>query len=832
MRTSLQTCLLITLLVSLLPIARAIDPHPVDLAARENWVKQKFEAPGDSSGGVKQPLVGIEVIDNHNSVSRNRSHEGAPIRLGNRTFARGLYTHAHSKLIVRLPSAAEKFTAMIGVDNNHSTSGGRGSVRFHVFNGETSLFRSPIMWGGEEGVPIEINLNGATEFVLLVDDAGDGISCDQSEWVNPEVHLKDGTVLKLEEMPIFDPRYDFEPTSDPPFSFEYGGKSSRELLKNWNPVYTKQKIDDTKTERTVTWTDPETGLQVCCVATEYVHFPTIEWILYFKNTGTTETPILQKIQSMDTLFPQKGNREHTLHYAIGSPCTPEDFKPLKAVLRPGQERRVATSGGRPSDAHTPYFNIESGGSGWIFVVGWAGQWSSLFQNTDREGFRITAGQELTHFKLYPGEEVRSPISVLQFWTGDRDDSQNVWRRWMFEHNLPRPGGTLESVLTSHGCSAGYYHEMVHADAASQIRFIDGYIREKIGIGFWWMDAGWYTCTDWPVTGTWEVDPKRFPNGFKEISDHSKPKGVEIIVWFEPERVHDGTWLANERPEWLLKGSPNSLLDLGNPEALRWLIDHIDGMIKKEGIAYYRQDFNMEPLGYWRRNDAPDRQGITEIRHVCGYLEYWDALLERNPGLRIDTCASGGRRDDLETLRRSVPLHRSDYRDNASNQGQSYGLAPWIPVFGVGTHGDQYAMRSGLTPCITLGCDMREGSQDSLGYNLAREQIALWERSKKFWFGDYYPLSGYSLDTTLWIAWQYHLPASDEGMVQVFRREQSEYLVASYRLRGLNPEVSYLFEDADGGTLGPFSGRELMESGLRVEIPERPAGKVYFYAAVK
>jgi alpha-galactosidase len=27
---------------------------------------------------------------------------------------------------------------------------------------------------------------------------------------------------------------------------------------------------------------------------------------------------------------------------------------------------------------------------------------------------------------------------------------------------------------------------------------------------------------------------------------------------------------------------------------------------------------------------------------------------------IDTCASGGHRNDLETLRRSVPLLRSDY----------------------------------------------------------------------------------------------------------------------------------------------------------------------------
>ncbi len=39
---------------------------------------------------------------------------------------------------------------------------------------------------------------------------------------------------------------------------------------------------------------------------------------------------------------------------------------------------------------------------------------------------------------------------------------------------------------------------------------------------------------------------------------------------------------------------------------------------------------MDPLPFWRRNDAPDRQGITEIRHITGYFAYWDALLEATP----------------------------------------------------------------------------------------------------------------------------------------------------------------------------------------------------------
>jgi alpha-galactosidase len=90
---------------------------------------------------------------------------------------------------------------------------------------------------------------------------------------------------------------------------------------------------------------------------------------------------------------------------------------------------------------------------------------------------------------------------------------------------------------------------------------------------------------------------------------------------------------------------------------------------------------MEPLTYWRSADAPARQGITELRHVTGYLAYWDELRRRHPDMLIDSCASGGRRNDLETMRRAVPLWRSDYAYEATgHQCMMYGLSLWLPLW--------------------------------------------------------------------------------------------------------------------------------------------------------
>ena len=820
--------LVVTVFFFVVAATSAFGSFPLDLSDKREWIEAKF---GEEAEAPRIKRIGIEVVDNHGPVQRNAAHQGASIRIGSTIYERGLYTHADSELIVRLPGKGKSFSAKVGVLFSPLVGPGYGSVRFNVEAGDQTLFRSEILRSGAEPVPVEVALNDATEFTLRVDDADDGINTDQAQWAEPTVLLEDGTTIKLEEMLIRDPRNLKQLTPDAPFSFIYGGKPSAEFLDSWTQTRTTRQIDDRRTERTLTYTDPDTGLEVRCISVDYLDFPTVEWTLYFKNTGKADTPILEKIQAIDTLFPWSDERKITLHHSVGSPGSREDFRPLEEELSPNREKRLYAVGGKSSQLFMPYYSVDAGTQGVILAIGWPGEWDSTIRNVGGHGLQVRAGQMKTHFKLFPDEEVRTPRIVLQFWGGRPIDGQNVWRRWMFEHNLRKPKEGLEKLLTTHACTSDFFDEMVKADTASQLFFIDGFVEERLNIDYWWMDAGWYPCGEhWGTTGTWEVDQKRFPNGLREVSDHAKKYGIKTIVWFEPERVREGSWLAENKPEWLLKGPRDSLLYLGNPDALAWLIDHIDAMIKREGIDYYRQDLNMGLEGYFYENDAPDRQGMTENKHICGFLAYWDALLERNPDLLIDTCAGGGRRIDVETLRRAVPLHRSDYmRDLDSNQCQSYGLALWVPVFGCGSAFDAYTMRSALSPCVTFAFEMRTEHRN-LDY--AREHFAVRERTKKYWLGDYYPLSVYSLDPTHWIAWQYHLPKENEGMVQVFRREKSEYVSANYKLQGLDTRLDYRVEDIDAGVVGIFPGKVLSEAGLPVTLKERRSAGIFLYAPIE
>ncbi len=145
-----------------------------------------------------------------------------------------------------------------------------------------------------------------------------------------------------------------------PFSFVYDGKSSAELLKTWQRRAATKKLDDARTQHTIAWTDAKTGLEIRCVAVEYGDFPTVEWTLYFKNCGKEETPILAKIEALDTRIGVGGDEKFVLHHNNGTMVTARDFQPHATELPMGKELTLTPSQGRPCAGVWPYFNLQCG----------------------------------------------------------------------------------------------------------------------------------------------------------------------------------------------------------------------------------------------------------------------------------------------------------------------------------------------------------------------------------------------------------------------------------------------------------------------------------------
>jgi len=803
-----------------------------ELISARRWAAARFQGLQE----LPPPVPGITVVENYGPVQKN-GRADRTLRIGQSRYTRGFYCHANSRIMVRLPGPGATFNAVVGVDTNEQTRPGRGSVVFGVEAAGKELCRSETMREGMPGMPLRADLHGAREFALVVTNAGDDISCDQADWADATVTLSDNQTLALSDLPLVD-ESGARPSLEPPFSFRLGNKDSAELLPGWQIDRQSRLLDSARVERTVTYVDPETKLTVRCVAVEYGDFPTVEWTVSFRNAGESDTPILSDIRALDVLVERGPGNEFVLHHQRGDLCTPDSYEPLSVALEPQSEQRFAPSGGRPTQGAWPYWNVQWGQMGVIAALGWPGQWSAEFVRDGGEQLRVRGGQELTHFTLRPGEEVRTPLVVLQFYAGDRMHAQNVWRRWMVAHNMPRTDNRPpEPMVTS--CSGGFFPGL-KVNEQDELRFIDTYAQHGIALDYWWMDAGWYPCAAWPEVGTWEVDASRFPRGLKAISDHVHAQQAGLILWFEPERVTPNSWLDKTHPDWLLgQDGGQKLLNLGHAEARAWLADHIATLIDEQGIDLYRQDFNMDPLGYWRAADAPDRQGITEIRYVEGYLAYWDELQSRHPGMLIDSCASGGRRNDLETLRRAIPLLRSDYQSFAGdpsfargNQCHTYGLSSWLPYYGQGVYynDDQliYAVRSHFCPAFGFCCDVRKPGTD---WELFRRIVEDWRKVGPNMLGDYYPLTPYSLADDAWMAWQFDRPDVGQGVVQVFRRPASDFLVIQLRLHGLDPLASYAVVNLDVPGTTVMTGRDLMEIGLKLAVDQQPGAVIIHYERI-
>ncbi len=663
--------------------------------------------------------------------------------------------------------------------------------------------------------------------------------------------------------------------ANPPFSFNYAGTPSTSLLPQWRAVRRKISSAPGRSEELVTWRAPSGELEVEAAIVVYESFAATEWMVSFVNPSSNSSQPLSAVLAADTIINRSPSATCTLHHFNGSSQQPDDYAPQNSLLVPEKAQLLFPQGGRPSNGTWPYFNVEWNNQGVMVAVGWPGQWTAQLL-VDEHGLRFKAGMtsadplqnsyediadaSLLDTFLEPGEKVRTPLIVLMSWNADNWlVAQNKWRRWMVDYNVPRFGGGLPTPIapTTGGLS-------LYPDQSEELSAIDAYVRRgttRDHGGFythWWVDAGWYAIPsglpdgwsqDWGNgVGNWFPDPKRFPHGMRPTFQRANQHKMKSVLWSEPERVGIGTELFDKHEDWLIASpdpasDPSLLLDFGNADAWTWLVEHFDTIIHNQAalgheLDVFRQDFNMDPLDYWNSKDVPGRIGMTQVKHVTGHLAFWDELRKRHPHLWIDSCASGGRRNDLETMRRSIPLLRSDYQfEPTGNQCHTYGISLWLPYYGTGVGpqntndgawgSGQYVVRSSLAPSYASSVDTGTATEED--WALLRTMNEEFVRIQDdLLYSDFYPLTDYSLEDDVWMAFQFDRPAVGSGAVLVFRRRDAQAATMRFFLHGLDAGRQYRIENFDLGGSELLSGKSLMQKGLQFSLLDAPASAIVHY----
>jgi len=571
------------------------------------------------------------------------------------------------------------------------------------------------------------------------------------------------------------------------------------------------------------------GVNITVEKKEYKEFNALEWVVYFENTSNKNTDIFSNICDCDTMLPLKYLGETKAGYMpkSGNACvitmngsvegfnywendkvSATEYNFNYEYLDKISTKSFANVNGRSSDKTMPFFDVTSRGEGYVVAIGWTGDWKAEFSKLE-QGVKVKSGLKETKFYLMPGEKIRTSSTLIMSYL-EKEDKYNKFRKLIknyFSHksqDKSKRDGIMACELWG-GLSSEEMKKRINEFKSYNIKFED-----------FWIDAGWYgqckNCNepftgDWGEhTGEWEVNTRVHPQKLKDVAECAKNAGARLMLWFEPERAIEGTKVAKTHKEWFLK-LPNDkslILNYGNRQALEYMFNLLCEYVEKLNLSCYRQDFNVCLSPYFKQNDKENRIGITEIKHILGMYELWDRLLERFPNLIIDNCSSGGRRIDVETLRRSIPFFRSDYQCNFNENSEvlqvhNTNISCYLPYNGctTKTKNDIYAIRSSYSS--SWG-----GAFYNAVFHTMSERDFVWTkqitdeylRVRKYFSMDFYNHGSNTFDETAWTIWQYHDNETQSGIVIAFRRENSPFASVSINLKATIEDKEYIFENLD------------------------------------
>lgn len=628
-----------------------------------------------------------------------------------------------------------------------------------------------------------------------------------------------------------------------PFSMYLNDKS--EDIGKWSKEITKSEKDGSLIINAV-YTDPTGTLRAEVDATVYADSPTVDYTVHIKNTSDGKSPVISALNGIDVAvdLPKKdGNYVLNTTQGCGVQGSEDydDFGLETYKLLTASWRTFKPNQGRSSDEAWPFFDILGDNCGLLLAVGWSGQWKAKFRERDGKAV-IQAGMERLNTYLEPGEEIRTPSYSVTYFDGTAEYGHNIFRRLILKHYTPDTGNAYVCRLPLSMCSLADRTEAVFKSN------ITSAIRHGIPTDGLVVDAGWYTdakpgsnglvdgSIPWKKwyyqAGNWSFNKTLFPNGnLKSLSQLGKKNGIGISLWLEPERAHSGTdMVINHRDLYFREEAGGvHLLNLGKDEARDWLIGYISDLIEENGLSVYRQDFNMTPMWFWNNEYPANRLGIAEIRYIEGLYHVFDTIRERYPSVLIDSCASGGRRIDIEILKRSVVLWRTDYPCNTygenffdeGTQFQMQSLSYWLPLHATGVGTDKFTSYN-FRSALAAGMNFNSWITDENAAD-AKFLVSQAKKMRPYYYGDYYQILDPRYDFKSWQAYEVYREDMGEGALVVYIRENVKETEKVLCLKGLDPAAKYRVTDSDGVVPAfEMSGEKLMTDGFAVSGEPRSA----------
>jgi alpha-galactosidase len=486
---------------------------------------------------------------------------------------------------------------------------------------------------------------------------------------------------------------------------------------------------------------------------------------------------------------------------------------------------------RSSEQTVPWFAIDGGSDEFFAGLLWSGAWS-LTAARSNAGLDLTLG--LAAMSTTISSAVDGPHAFFGIARGGLSGATAALRSFVIDG--VRGGRPFDPLVTYNT----WFAYGVDIDADTMRQEIDG--AALLGAELFVVDAGWYVgagrggADDFSSgLGTWQIDPARFPDGLRPLSDYAHDRGLEFGLWVEPERVALST--VNQRglaqESWLAKnggkyGSADAAqICFGGAAARQWVLDQMVALIDEVQPDYIKWDNNF--------SINCDRSGHSHgaadgnFAHVNGLYQVLEELRSRYPDLQIENVSGGGNRLDLGMLRYSDVAWMDDrsapsalVRHNI--EGLSIVFPPAYLLSFVMDHESESLHDAADMPLYfrsrmpaTLGLCFRTGEFDEADVTQMIREIETYKELRRTLRSAAGTLLTAQADGTrgpAWDAFQLSGTGDRDSVVSVFQSDSGVEAI-TVKPVGLRPLSTYDVVSVDNGIIGEETGAELMASGVSV-----------------
>lgn len=291
--------------------------------------------------------------------------------------------------------------------------------------------------------------------------------------------------------------------------------------------------------------------------------------------------------------------------------------------------------------------------------------------------------------LEPGEEFETPEVLIAYSDEGIGGMSRAYHDVIRNHLMPERFAKKSRPIVINNWEGTYFNFdnkklMSIADAVA-----------GTGIDTFVLDDGWFGKRedDTSGLGDWKVNETKLEGGLDTIIKHVNSLGMKFGLWFEPEMISDDSDIYRAHPEYAITAPnrPNCysrhqfVMDLTNKDVRDYIVNSVNDTLQNHHIEYVKWDYNRNVTESFSKTLPKEKQLGFAHRYALGLYDICERIVNANPDIIFEGCASGGARFDPAILCYFPQIWTSDDTDANERTLIQYGTSLVYPLSSMSCH---------------------------------------------------------------------------------------------------------------------------------------------------